>query len=205
MSSIHDLSGLLLWRYSQQPASPTDAAAAFPFPGNKASYTGISPMPAHLDADVSLAGEFSQQAYFVPHHGTIRKPPQPEGAATAILAQTRSLFLEGHRNSTSEIERLKTMYRFKNAEDVQSFLSNHRSATSILIDALPQLQKWFGNDVAFVLETTREDNEQAILYAVTIWRGAAEGAVAALEHFDESWWLDQPTQGLALTFTYELA
>jgi hypothetical protein len=51
----------------------------------------------------------------------------------------------------------------------------------------------------------KEDDEQQILYAVAVWRGRVEDAVAALESFDENWWLDQPTRALALTFTYELA
>jgi len=51
----------------------------------------------------------------------------------------------------------------------------------------------------------KEDDEQQNLYAVAVWRGRVEDAVAALESFDENWWLDQPTRALALTFTYELA
>jgi hypothetical protein len=61
-----------------------------------------------------------------------------------------------------------------------------------------------GADVVFNLEVMAEDGEPQVLYAVAVWRGPLEGAVAALENFDEKWWLDQPTRGLALTFTYEL-
>ena len=97
------------------------------------------------------------------------------------------------------------MYRFKNDEGVRDFLSNHQAALALLINALPKLRIWFGQDVPFVLETTSEENEEPILYATAIWHGPAQAAATALENFDENWWLDQPTSGLPITFTYELA
>jgi hypothetical protein len=170
-----------------------------------AAYAGIAGKSDYCYAEIKPGAEFTQQSYFSQPCEILRKPPQPQGASAAVLAQVHTLFWEGHQTSAREIERLKSMYRFKNEPAVEDFLSDHQSATSLLINALPQLQRWFGHDVPFVLETTREENEQPILYAVAVWRGPVRAAVSALEHFDESWWLDQPSQALPLTFTYELA
>jgi len=106
--------------------------------------------------------------------------------------------------STNEIDQLKILYRFQHNEKAEAFLSSNPGAGSVLINALPKLRTFFGADVVFNLEVMAEDGEPQVLYAVAVWRGPLEGAVAALENFDEKWWLDQPTRGLALTFTYEL-
>src|SRR5271170_2929614 len=129
MSAFQDTSGLLLRRYSQQqPTSAPNAVASFPFPGNAAVYNGIAPRPASSYAEFKPTAEFTQKPYFPQPCEILINPSQAQGASAAVLAQARSLFREGHRNSVNEIDRLKTMYRFKNDEAVQAFLSDHRAA-----------------------------------------------------------------------------
>ena len=74
----------------------------------------------------------------------------------------------------------------------------------MLANALAELKCSFGEDVVFTLEAVGDDDESTSLYAIVVWRGAAEGAESALEDFDERWWLNQPAQP-GLMFTFELA
>jgi hypothetical protein len=166
---------------------------------------GIAPSQSLRYTQIGDGTTFSTQWNFPQAGQLFRKPPQSEGAMAGLLSQARGLFSASHQHSANEVERLKRMYRFQNAETVEAFLSRHRSAAYILINALPQLQRSFGPDVVFKLQVVSEDDEQHILYAVAVWTGGVEDAAAALENFDENWWLDQPTRVLALTFTYELA
>lgn len=134
-----------------------------------------------------------------------RKPPQREGATQVSLSLTRDLFRESNQHFLQEVERLKTQYVFRNNESVVSFLSSHRAAGSVLADAFPHLTEFFGSDTVFSLEVSSEEDEPQILYAIVMWRDSVEGAVVALESFDEKWWLDSSSQPPDITFTYELA
>jgi hypothetical protein len=87
---------------------------------------------------------------------------------------------------------------------VAKFLSSHRSLPHVLNEAVPHLKKFFGEDVVVNLEVSDEEDGPQTLYAVVIWRGTVEAAEAALERFDDSWWLDNSMK-TDLTFTYELA
>jgi hypothetical protein len=203
-SALQELSGPSLWRPSQQARTPPSSGLSSSFPGNMAS-AGTVPGPSLLYTQIGDIATFSKQSNFPQSGELFRKPPQSEGAAAGLLTQARNLFSASRQHSANEVDRLKTMYRFQDDESVEAFLSSHPSAVYILINALPQLKTFFGPDVVFKIQVIEEDDEQQILYAVAVWRGRVEDAVAALENFDEKWWLDQPARVLALTFTYELA
>ncbi len=133
-----------------------------------------------------------------------RKPPRREGAAADSLAFARVLSETGSMQLRAEIDEVKQRYVFRNENTITQFISSHRTAAAVLISALPELRKSFGEDAVLSLEAVSEDDESTSLYAIVVWRGPAESAESALEEFDERWWLNQPPQP-GLTFTYELA
>jgi hypothetical protein len=171
---------------------------AFEFPGNLAVLS-----PSVL---TSLDGGSESGAY---HGGLLaarpyRKPPRSEGVTAGFLASTRALWETGNKRLEAEIDELKTKYVFRNEDAITQHIARHRATPAVLLNALPALRKHFGEDVVFNLEAVREDHDSTSLYAIVVWRGLTEGAEAALEDFDEHWWLNQPSQP-GLTFTYELA
>ena len=107
------------------------------------------------------------------------------------------------RTFQSALCQLKSRYIFRNEETVELFLSTYPSAISILLRAAPEIDKSFGRDAIVNLEEVSDDDDAATLYAIVIWRGSPESAEAALEDFDDRWWLNQTPQP-GLTFTYEL-
>jgi hypothetical protein len=103
-----------------------------------------------------------------------------------------------------DVSALKARYAFRNEAAIIHFCSTHAAATPLLADAAVELKRSFGQDAILTLECLAEDNEPASLYAIVVWRGDAERAEAAIEDFDDRWWLNQDAQP-GLTFTYELA
>jgi hypothetical protein len=201
--ALQEISDPSLWRPGKL-AQTSPAGKLFSFPGNMACPGMVSGQSVRYTQTGDIA-TFSRQSIFPQSGELFRKPPRSEGAAAGLLTQAHDLFSASRQHSANEVDRLKAMYRFQDEESVEAFLSSQPNATCILTNALPQLKKFFGHDVVFKLQVIKEDDEQQILYAVALWRGRVEDAVAALENFDENWWLDQPTRALALTFTYELA
>lgn len=133
-----------------------------------------------------------------------RKMPQLEGIATEFLASNRVFWETGNRRLEAQIGELKAKYVFRNESAVTQFILGHRATATVLLNALPELKRCFGEDVVFTLESVSDDDEATSLYAIVVWRGATERAESALEEFDERWWLNQSSQP-GLTFTYELA
>ncbi|HEV8042779.1 MAG TPA: hypothetical protein VGP62_28125 [Bryobacteraceae bacterium] len=201
--ALQEISDPSLWHRGQQTNAPL-IGELLSFPGNMAC-PGTAPRHSVRYTQAGDLATPSRQSNFPQSGERFRKPPGSESVAAGLLTQARDLFSASRQHSASELDRLKTMYRFQDDRSVEAFLSSHTGATYILINALSQLKRFFGRDVVFKLQVIKEDDEQQILYAVAVWRGMVEDAVAALENFDENWWLDQPTRVLALTFTYELA
>jgi hypothetical protein len=201
--ALQEISDPSLWRAGKQAKTPA-ATELFSFPGNMACPGMVSRQSVRYTQSGDIAA-FGKQSIFAQSGELFRKPPRSEGAAGGLLTQAHDLFSASRQHSVNDVDHLKTMYRFQDDESVGAFLSCHPSAACILINALPKLKKFFGDDVVFRLQVMKEDDELQILYAVAVWRGRVEDAVAALENFDENWWIDQPTRVLALTFTYELA
>jgi len=135
---------------------------------------------------------------------SFRKPPQREGVATQYLAHSRALWQASISQFSAEMESIKAEYVLRNEPAIAYFFSTHRTAATFLSSADGELKKSFGDDVVLSLEALAEENESSTLYAIAVWRGSAERAEAALEDFDERWWLNQPLHP-GITFTYELA
>lgn len=88
---------------------------------------------------------------------------------------------------------------------VTSFLESHRAIPALLLEAAPQLKKYFGTEVVVSLSTSSDETGSQALYGVVYWTGSIADVRAALAKFDEDWWLTRVAQASGyLTFTYEL-
>jgi hypothetical protein len=105
-----------------------------------------------------------------------------------------------------DIDRLKRSYGFPQDDSVTVFLAHHRALPVVLLSAVPHLREAFGPEGIFNLEVSTDDDGSQTLYAVAVWHDTVQTAAAALERFEESWWLDHMVANTAdLAFTYELA
>jgi hypothetical protein len=88
---------------------------------------------------------------------------------------------------------------------VSSFLTEHRTMSQLLIEAIPHLKECFGEDAIFGLRILVDEAGSRTLYAVVMWPGAVIDVRNALCRFDETWWLAHSRQAAGhLVFTYEL-
>ena len=175
-----------------QPWSPRQEE----FPENLAGAMASASIAAGGSEFARPQGAWSSQSY--------RKPPQREGITVDMLASARVTSAKLNGQLECELRELKAVYVFRNESAITEFVLGHRAVAGVLLSAIPELKKYFGEDVVFNLEAVRDDDESTTLYAIVVWRGLAEIAVAALADFDENWWLNRPAQS-GLTFTYELA
>lgn len=197
MNVLNELSGALPHAFPLQ-SSERGPQRPLAFPGNLAGLISNAPI-----APVG-GSESAEQQVCLWAARQYRKPPQREGIAADFLASISVLWETCNRQLEAEIGELKTKYVFRNEGAITQFISDHRIAAAVLLNALPALKKCFGEDVVFNLEAVSDDDESTSLYAIVVWRGLTEGAESALEDFDERWWLNQSAQP-GLTFTYELA
>jgi len=133
-----------------------------------------------------------------------RKPAHPAGLYSSSLEYAQAFWQESRKKLMDEVNALKARYAFRNEAAIINFCSTHAAAAALLADAAVELKRSFGQDAILNLECLAEDDEPASLYAIVVWRADAERAEAALEDFDDRWWLNQDAQP-GVTFTYELA
>jgi len=141
----------------------------------------------------------------VPLQDLPRKGPQRHGANILDITQAAVLFEQSHERARRDIEDLRTSYVFAD-ESVARFLSKHRALPSVLSDAVEPLRRFFGTDKIFRLEVSTDEDELRTLYVVVRWTGTAEEAVAAIDRFDDAWWLEHMTPAVSnLSFTCDFA
>ena len=103
------------------------------------------------------------------------------------------------------LARLRLHFVMPIDSSVSSFLDAHRPLYSLLLEATSYLQQCFGADTVFELRAPIDESGSRTLYAVAIWPGLVRDVTAALECFDESWWVANARHASGyLTFTYEL-
>ena len=103
------------------------------------------------------------------------------------------------------LDELRKHYVLPSDSSVSTFLAQHRGISAILLDAIPQLKKYFGALAIFSLSTSVDEAGMRSLYAVVIWPGKIRDVRNALDRFDEDWWLTHSHSASSyLVFTYEL-
>jgi hypothetical protein len=88
---------------------------------------------------------------------------------------------------------------------VKDFLAEHRAIPQILLEAAPQLKRYFGSNAVLNLRAPIDEAGSRTLYAAVMWPGELRDVREALERFDKDWWMARAGQAAGyLTFTYEL-
>jgi len=88
---------------------------------------------------------------------------------------------------------------------VEDFLKDHRTLPQILLESVGPLRLAFGAQIIVSLKVPVDESGASTLYAVAMWRGSVRDARAALETFDDSWWIANSQQASGrLVYTYEL-
>jgi hypothetical protein len=109
-----------------------------------------------------------------------------------ILVDTTSYFLES----------LEPYYRIINKVPILVFLRDHSEITGALLNAPHEIRKYFANP-SLSLEWMQEEGEQYLSVTIISSQEALE-KLAALDQFDNMWWLDQAVSSQRiLLFTVE--
>ena len=88
---------------------------------------------------------------------------------------------------------------------VLTFLNEHRTIPQVLLEAATHLRASFTATTIFNLRVPIDESGSRALYAVVVWPGAVRDVRAALDRFDEAWWISHSRQTAGyLAFTYEL-
>ena len=88
----------------------------------------------------------------------------------------------------SLLDRLLSVYVFEDSAKVRSFLEDHPSTSSLLLEAIPFLRASFGVEAILQLQIPIDEDPPLTIYAVALWDGTLEDARRALDKFDAIWW-----------------
>jgi len=114
------------------------------------------------------------------------------------MAQQESEFVD-------TITKLRSKFIFTDSVSVQSFLRTHRALSSILLEAVSYLKDCFGPDTPLTLEIAFDEGPARAIYALALWKRDRAESRAALNRFDEIWWMDNLKKaGGRIVFDYEL-
>lgn len=106
----------------------------------------------------------------------------------------------------TDLEWLAAAYNFRDADRVRAFLHKHPEVIPPLLEAPAVVKRHFGASTQLVLELLHDPEADAHkqLFALTQTNLEPEAALAALDRFDQEWWLDAlPRVNCHLTFSPE--
>lgn len=105
----------------------------------------------------------------------------------------------------NEMRQLSQKYVFYDYQSVEGFLRAHPHMVAVLLEALPQVEKFFGKGIGVTLRVMCDQESDPSLSARIQTFLEVNEARAARKAFNVSWWMRQTdTQELPLTFSVEL-
>jgi len=111
-------------------------------------------------------------------------------SSVSDVVQQMERQMETHRREQDDaISKLKQLYVLVNPDQVTSFLNYHQSLPHLLLEAAPQIGDSFGIDTLIKLELSEIGDEPATLRATVLWPGSVEDGNAALNAFDQNYWI----------------
>lgn len=122
-------------------------------------------------------------------------PPQVDfseiGSITAVV-------------TLADIRQINNAYIFYDYQEVGAFLSLHPNLVGVLLDALPQIRKFFGRDTSISLRVSCDQESDPTLSANIQTTMEVSEARAARKSFNASWWMRlSAANQLPLTFNIE--
>lgn len=158
-----------------------------------------------------LDNQMSGNDWGIPIHAMLHESIQNVSSETS-LAHGQKSFIRDIEEQMQQFEKdyqgavaeVRKFYVLPADDSVLSFLNDHRALPQLLVDAAPQLQRYFGNTV-FALRTSTDEYGWQSLYADAMWHGDARDSLRLLDEFEDKWWIPNcwPARG-ALAFTYRL-
>jgi hypothetical protein len=104
-----------------------------------------------------------------------------------------------------QFEVLRTNYVFDPADGVRSFLEGHRAVSEVLMEAVTELRRCFGSNAILQLQLLDNEGTSAAIYGIVLWQGDLQSARAALQTFDETWWIESSRRAAGrIVFDYQL-
>ena len=104
----------------------------------------------------------------------------------------------------NDVQKLNQAYVFYDYQEVKDVLSLHPGLVGILLNALPQIKRFFGKDTSVSLRVSCDQESDPTLSANIQTAMSVNEARAARKAFNASWWMRQPnTDDLPLTFNLE--
>jgi hypothetical protein len=126
--------------------------------------------------------------------------PKPERLVSFTAFKQLQEWFEAGRHE----DQLNQSYVIDNRDAVNPFLAANR-LYSILREALPHLDAAFSKSTVKTLSLITDDEGSQTLFCFVMWKGEMEAARAALQAFDEGWWLTNSRKiAEKLNFDFEL-
>lgn len=133
-------------------------------------------------------------------------PAQSIHLDSSVLTDLENQMREFSVRQAENFKRLRKEYVLIQRTETEDFLRRYRSLIEILLDAVPHLRAQFGPEVTLNLRLGLEEGIPQCIYATIPWKGDIASARAALEKFDDLWWLDNVRKASGrVVFDYELA
>jgi hypothetical protein len=120
----------------------------------------------------------------------------PNGSLTMALP---------HAESTA-IDELSRFYAFDEDGEARAFLRTRPHLVALLAEAVPHVYAAFGADapITLAVEWDDEEGEPLMLFARIATDKRADDVIAALEHFDRTWFAEPLDRDVsAVTFTFQ--
>ena len=119
------------------------------------------------------------------------------------LLKQQSLTQRETKRSNAQFAILSGFYTVRNPVAVQDFLVDRRPLLDLLFAALPKVKETWGADARTELELLHDPEDDSSSLVVHVLSNH-QNAYAALDHFDEQWWLNRigESEGL-LNFSVE--
>jgi hypothetical protein len=148
--------------------------------------------------------EWGPQFRAMLHERAQEVPIMAPAAQRSLLRDFEEQMAQYEREYAEHLGEVYKLYVLPGDGSVAGFLNDHRALPQILIAAMPQLRKVFG-DTVFALRATSDEFGWQNLYVDALWTGDAMDAFRLLDQFGDDWWIANslPARG-ALTFTYRL-
>jgi hypothetical protein len=131
----------------------------------------------------------------------------PLGSEFSVLTDLERQMAQFSAEEEEDFKRLRREYVLVNGPSVESFLRRHRSLLEVLLDAVAQIKACFGAESVLQLRLGSEDGDAPnVVCGFVQWTKSLEAARAALDEFDESWWMNNVRRASGrVVFDYELA
>lgn len=131
----------------------------------------------------------------------------PLGSGYSVLTDLERQMAQFSAEEEEDFKRLRKEYVLVDGSVVEAFLRAHRSLLEVLLDAVTQLRACFGADCVLQLRLGNEEGDAStVVCGFVQWTKSAEIARAALDAFDESWWIKNVGRAAGrVVFDYELA